>query len=335
MTHRSAQATRRRLTGALAGAAAALPLAGFAPRARAQAWPSKTIRLVLPSGPGGGADLFGRLLAEYMSQELKVTVVVDNKPGATGIVAHEAVVRQPPDGYNLVISFTAAMIGNKLLQPKMSHDPLVDLMPIARIGGGGGNALVVNPELPVKNLKDLLDWAKAKPDQSYASWGVASGGHLVMEMIKQRTGMKINHVPYKTVSQIPTDVVSGVVPVAWIDAATPVPFVKSGRLRAIAVASSNRLPQFPDVATLGEQGIQSDAEASYGLLGPAGMPMDIVERLNAIVNKWLVLPATAAYFESKQNVPAPTPLTQAQYVKVLERDLAAWTKLIAESKVTL
>lgn len=246
MSHRPDPSSRTRRT--LLGLAA-LPLAIGHGLASAQAWPNKGIKLVLPSGAGGGSDLFGRPLAEYMSQQLKVPVVVENRPGANGILAHETVVRQPADGYSLVISYPAAVIGNKLTQAKMSHDPLTDLQPIGRIGGGGGNTLIVNADVPVRNLKELVEWVRGKGGEvSYASWGIASGGHFIMEMLKHKLGMKLNHVPYKTVAQIPPDIISGVVPMAWIDSATPVTHVKAGRVRPIAVAAQRRLPQFPDAA---------------------------------------------------------------------------------------
>ena len=323
---------RRRLLAVLP----ALPLAGAWRPAGAQAWPgSGTIRVVIPSGAGGGSDLFARPMAEYFARELKTNCVVDNKPGANGILAHEAVVRQPPDGYTLLISFSAALIGNKLLLPKMSHDPLVDFAPIGRIGGGGGNVLIVHPDVPARNLKELVEWTKTMGDTlTYASWGIASGGHLVMEMVKNRTGLRAAHVPYKTVSQISPDVISGVVPIAWIDSASPMPHIRSGKVRAIAVASQKRLPQILDVATLGEQGIPSEAQASYGLFAPKGTPAPVIARLNQVLNAWLKLPETIAFFEQRQNAPAPMLTTPEEYAAVLQSDLVAWKQLIADSKVT-
>jgi tripartite-type tricarboxylate transporter receptor subunit TctC len=316
-------------------AAIAAPVAVQIGALRAQEWPSRPIRLVLPSGAGGGSDIFGRPMAQYFGNELKCSVVVENKPGANGIVAHEAIVRQAADGYSLVISYSAAIIGNKLLQPKMSHDPLVDLQPIGRIGGGGGNALIVNADLPVRNIGELVEYSKLKGPLSYASWGIASGGHLIMEMMKKRTGLSANHVPYKTVAQIPPDIVSGVVPVAWIDAATPVPLVRSGRVRVIAVAAQKRLPQFLDALTLTEQNVPFDIDTWYGLFAPAGLPADIVSRLNAVLNRWLALPETSAYFEDKQNTPAPIPLKTEEFVRLIQRDIGGWKSLIADSGVTL
>ena len=313
----------------------ALPLAGLASSAGAQAWPTRDIKLVLPSGAGGGADVFGRPLAEFLSRNLGVPVLVENRPGASGIVAHEAVLRAPPDGHSLLISFSAAYLVNRLLMAKMSHDPLNDFVPIGRIGGGGGNVLIVNPALPAQNLKELVaQAAKQEGKMSYGSWGAGSGGHLVMEMIKARTGMQIEHVPYKTVAQIPPSVVAGDVAAAWIDSATPVALARSGRIRAIATSSQTRLPQFPEVATLSEQGVPFNVTSWYGMFVLKGTPAPIIGRMNALLNQWLVLPDTIAFFEQKQNAPAPMPTTPAEFARVLQSESDGWKKLVEDAKLT-
>ncbi len=301
------------------------------------AWPAgKPIRMVIPSGPGGGTDIFSRPLADFLSKELKQQVVVENRPGANGIVAHEAVVRQPADGYTVLISFSAAMIANKLMQPKMSHDPLKDFKPVALIGGGGGNLIIVNPELPVRNVKDLIAYVKSKKgDVSYASWGIASGGHLVMEMLKTRIGMDMAHVPYKTTAQISPDLVSGVIGIGTIDSASALPFIKSGRIRAIATLGESRLPQTADVPTLKEQGVDFNLSPVFGLYVPTETPKNIVDTLNALTNKWLALPETIHYFEQRQNAPKPEIMSVDAFAAKQERDVALWRKLIEDSKVVL
>jgi tripartite-type tricarboxylate transporter receptor subunit TctC len=311
------------------GAAAALALGAAAGPARAQAWPAgKPIRMVLPSGAGGGADIFGRFMAEWMGKDLGTNVIVDNKPGANGLLATQEVARSAPDGYTLLISFTAATVANKLLMLKPPVDPLNDIVPIARIGGAGGNMIVVNASVPVNNLKELIAYAKTRNDLSYASWGIGSGGHLVMESIKQQTGMQMVHVPYKTVAQIPPDVISGVMPIATIDAASPLPHIRSGRMRAIASLSGERLPQIKEVPTMIEQGFKLDAFPWYGLFGPKGLPREIVDRLNTSLNRWMVMPEVVEFFSSKQNTPAPRPLSVAEFEKVIQSDLVSWKGLI-------
>ncbi|MCX7228446.1 MAG: tripartite tricarboxylate transporter substrate binding protein [Burkholderiales bacterium] len=318
-------ATRRTLLKA-AGAAATLAAAGAA---RAQAWPAgKPIRIVLPSGAGGGADIFGRFMAEWLSKELGTSVIVDNKPGANGLLATQEVARAAPDGFTLLVSFTAATVANKLLMLKPPVDPLNDIVPIARIGGGGGNMVVVNPTLPVKNMRELVEYARTRNDLSYASWGIGSGGHLVMESIKAQSGMKLVHVPYKTVAQIPPDVISGVMPIATIDAASPLPHLRSGRMRAIGTLSGERLPQLKDTPTVIEQGFKLDAFPWYGLFGPKALPREIVDRMNATLNRWMVLPEVAEFFDQKQNGPAPKPLSVAEFEKLIQSDLVSWKQLI-------
>lgn len=325
------QGSRRRALQSIGGLLVAATLSP----ARAQgAWPNKPIRLVLPSGAGGGADIFARPLADWLSKELGQPVVVDNKPGANGVIAHEAVVRLPGDGYNLVISFAAAILGNKAMNAKIPHDTITDLKPIGLIGGEGGNLLIVNSTLPVNNLKDLITYAKTQPGGiNYGSWGVGSGGHLVMETLQEQLGVALNHVPYKTVASIPPDVVSGVLMVSTIDAGTPLQLIKAGRLRAIAAFAPKRLPQLPDVATLEEQGFQVGFVPWYGLFGQASMPNDMVTRLNTLLNRWLVLPETVALFEQKQNTPAPKPKSAEAFAAQIQAELPVWRKLMRTAKI--
>lgn len=329
MPPRRGPAASRRDLLRLSAAMAALA-ATHAPAVRAQAFPTpgRPVRLVLPSGAGGGADLFGRLMAEWLSKELGTQVVVDNRPGANGLLATQEVARAAPDGHTLLISFTAATVANKLLMLKPPVDPLNDIVPIARIGGGGGNMIVVNPSLPVRSLKELIDYGKTRTDLTYASWGIGSGGHLVMESIKAKSGLRMEHVPYKTVAQIPPDLISGVIPVATIDAATPMPHIRSGRMRPIATMSSERLPQLKDVPTMIEQGFPLDAIPWYGLFGPKGLPRELVERLNAALNRWMVMPEVVEFFEQKQNSPPPRPLSIAAFEKQIQDELVRWKALI-------
>ena len=298
------------------------------------AWPTRPIRLVLPSGAGGGADIFGRPFAEWLGKELGQPVVVENKPGANGVIAHEQVVRQTGDGYNLLVSYAAAILGNKAMNARMSHDTIADLKPIGLIGGDGGNLLIVNAALPVNNLRDLIAYAKSQSGGiNYGSWGVGSGGHLVMETLKDQVGIALNHVPYKTVAAIPPDVVSGVLPVSTIDAGTPVALIKAGRIRAIAALSPKRLPQLPDVPTLGEQGYPVGFVPWYGLFGPASMPNELVNRLNGLLNRWLLLPETIAVFEQKQNTPAPVPKSPEAFAAQIQAELPVWRKMMQTAKI--
>lgn len=327
-TDRSGRRHTLQVLGALAAASLGVG------HAQTAAWPARPIKLVLPSGAGGGADIFARPMAEWMGKELGQTVVVENKPGANGVIAHEAVVRQPGDGYNLVISFAAAVLGNKAMNAKIPHDTIADLKPIGLIGGEGGNLLICTPALPIQNLKDMLAYAKAQGGGlNYGSWGVGSGGHLVMETLREKTGVPLNHVPYKTVAAIPPDVVSGTLGVSTIDAATPVALIKAGRLRAIAAMSPARLPQLPDVPTMAEQGFPVGFIPWYGLFGPASMPADLVQRLNTLLNKWLLLPDTMALFEQKQNSPAPKPKSAEAFAAQIQAELPVWRQMMKTARI--
>lgn len=331
---RSQSTTRRQALQALSLLAGGGLGGAVLPAAAQAAWPTRPIKLVLPSGPGGGADIFGRPLAEYLAKELGQPVVVDNRPGANGALAHDAVVRQPGDGYNLLISYAAAVMGNKAMNKPMSHDPIADLKPIGIISGEGGNLLVVNPAFPVNNLKELLAVARSSNGAlNYGSWGIGSGGHLVMEAIALQAGVRMNHVPYKTVAAIPNDLLSGVLQVSTIDAGTPVALIKAGKLRAIAALSGHRLPQLPDVATIGEQGFPFDMTPWYGLFGPSSMPADLVMRLNALLNTWLQLPDVKTLFAEKQNSPAPITKTPEAFAAQIQRELVLWRKMVADAKV--
>lgn len=320
----------------LAAAVACIMAGAGLPAARAQSdWPGgRPIRMVIPSGAGGGADIFSRMMAEYFTAELGTKVLVENKPGATGMLAGETVARAPADGLTLLVSFSAAIVGNTLLMKPRSFEPLQDLTPIGRIGVTG-NVLLVHPDVPAQSIRELVDHARARNGElSYASWGVGSGGHLAMETVKRQTGLRIEHVPYKTVSQISPDLISGVVRVAWIDAATGVPHIRSGRVRAIAVTGPQRMPQLPEVATLAEQGLQYDAHPVYGLFGPKGMPPALVRRINALLNQWLARPQTIEFFAQRQNMPSSEPMSPEQYAKSLQDELQAWSRLVRDAGLT-
>lgn len=301
-------------------------------QAQSNSWPNgMTIRLITPSGPGAGADIFTRAMADYFSKELGSSVIVENKPGATGMLAGEAVAKGPADGSRFLVSFSAAIIGNKLLIEKPSFDPVDDLTPIGRIRIAS-NVLLVHPDLPVRNFKEFIEYAKSmKGSLNYATWGVGSGGHLVMESLLQQIDVQMNHVPYKSTASIAQDLIPGNVKVAWLDAATPMVHIKAGKMRPLVCTGPTRLPQLPEVPTIKESGLYYEAHPAYGLFGHKNLHPALVQKMNQLLNRWLALPETNAFFIEKQNLPFSEPTSPAEYAKIIREDLPIWSKLLNQA----
>jgi tripartite-type tricarboxylate transporter receptor subunit TctC len=292
-----------------------------------------TLRLITPSGPGAGADIFTRSMADYFAKELGVNVIVENKPGATGMLAGEAVAKGPSDGSRFLVSFTAAIVGNKLLMDKMSFDPIEDLSPIGRIRIAS-NMLVVHPDIPVKNLKEFVAYVKSsKNEMNYASWGIGSGGHLAMESLLQQAGIKMNHVPYKSTASIAQDLLPGTIKVAWFDAATPLVHIKAGKIRPIVSTGPQRFPQLPEVLTIAESHYEYEAHPAYGLFGHKALSPEIIQRVNHVLNRWLSLPETNGFFLEKQNLAYSDPTSASEYAKIIQNDIPIWTKLLNQAGI--
>ncbi|MGH8790916.1 MAG: Bug family tripartite tricarboxylate transporter substrate binding protein [Cupriavidus necator] len=289
-------------------------------------YPALPIKLVVPFPAGGDSDILGRVLAQKLGAGLQQTVVVDNRPGATGMIGVEAVARAKPDGYTLLLTLTATHAMLPHLHARMSYDALKDFMPVGQ-AVRSFIVLVVDPSLPVKSVPELIALAKSKPGKlSYASWGNGSGGHLVGEAVKSRAGIDLTHVPYKGVAPAMNDLVAGHIPIMFTGLSSALPYIKAGKMRALAVITRQRVPTLPDVPTLIEQGIDFEAEGWYGLFAPAGTRPDIVMRLNAELNKALELPEIRDRLLSINFVPQPT--TPEQFSDVLKSDYAKWGKII-------
>jgi tripartite-type tricarboxylate transporter receptor subunit TctC len=253
--------------------------------AHAQAYPQKPIRLVIPLAPGGGNDTLGRYIAKQMTEGLGQQIIVENRPGGGGLVGGEFAARAAPDGYTLVFS------GSGLLVVTLTYaklDMRRDFTPIALVGEYA-SLLVVHPSLPVKSVADLIGLAKARPGQlNYGSAGTGSAGHLVMEMFRSRAAIDMVHVPYKGAGPALTEVMAGQVSVLFSNPLGSFGFVKAGRLRPLAVSGPRRIAALPDVPTVAESGLPGFSSTFFlGLMGPAGLPRDIVSRLNGEVLKAL------------------------------------------------
>ena len=248
--------------------------------ARAQDYPARSVRVIVPFSPGGAVDGPMRLIAQGLTRRLGQAVVVENKPGAGATIGTDVVAKAAPDGYTLLLASQTNAI-SATLYSKLPFDSIEDFTPIALIGREPG-VVVVNPALPVTTLQQLIAYVRERPSKiDYASSGNGSGQHLFAALLASRTGMKMNHIPYKGSGQATTDLLAGVVSMSIPGTAGMVGHIKAGKLRALAVTGAARSPQLPDVPTVMEAGVPDyQAYVWMGLLAPKGTPAAIVERLN-------------------------------------------------------
>ena len=256
--------------------------------ALAQAWPSKPVRIIVPFPAGNAGDVTARTLTEPLGQRLGQAIIVDNRPGAAGNIGMEAVKKSAPDGYTLLVTSLSPLVVNPVVMKSLPYDPIKDFQPVARIGWTG-LMLVANTGFPANSVQELVSMAKAAPGKyNYAHIGAGTLSHLTMELFLQAAGINVVGIPYKGSSQALTDVVGGQVPLMFDGMTSANVQVKSGKLKGLAVSSPRRSVFAPTVPTLGESGVAAlkdvDVLGWTGMLGPAGMPRDIINRLNADVN---------------------------------------------------
>lgn len=298
------------------------------------AWPSKPIRMVVSAAPGSGTDIWARMIGEQLGRRLGQTLVVENKPGASGIIANDAVAKSKPDGYTILYSNASSTVMLQALQPKLPYDLLRDLTPVAQIGAGGV-FLAVAADFPASNMKEFVAAVKAHPDRyTYATWGIGSSAHLIMEGLKNSTGIGIAHVPYKSVQQILNDLQGGVLKVAFVDTTSSLPFARSGRIKLLAVSGSRRVVGSPDVPTLTEQGYKFDTDGWYGVFVPAGTPAPVVGRLNAEINRLVTLPELRERFRQFNMPDDPPTKTPEQFAQTVRSDIAAWSAIVKANNIS-
>lgn len=299
---------------------------GMSARAQQGPWPNRPIRLIVAGTPGAGGDIFARLIATPLQTALKQTVVVDARPGANGMIAGDAVAKSPPDGYTLLLAPSSTILLNPVVMDKMPFDPAKDLVPVAQVGAAG-ILLVANPSTGLKNLQDLVAYAKANPGKlSHGSWGRGSSGHLVMEGLKEHYGLNMVHVPYKSMTSLVTDVMAGTIPVAFTDIASPIPHIRAGKLNALGTSGSKRWPATQDVPRLSEQGYKFDADGWYAVFAPAGTPQAIIDRLNAEIYKAQASDEVRPKIEA-QNMIVPPTVTAQQFADSVRADGVIWQNL--------
>jgi tripartite-type tricarboxylate transporter receptor subunit TctC len=271
--------------------------------AGAQGWPAKPVRIVAPFAPGGTADTLGRVVAQKLTESMKESFIVENRPGAGGALGSELVAKATPDGYTLVVSGIASHAIAPAVQGT-PYDPVKDFTHIALFGGPPA-VLAINPALKVKDLREFVALAKAKPGSiSYGSPGNGTQGQLVAELFKQRAGIDIQHVPYKGASAAVADLIAGHIPAVSTTLTTASGQIRAGRAIGLAISAEARLPEFPDVPTFAEMGYPDIvATVWFSLSGPANMPADIVARLNTEVNRILQLPDVRERLKAEGIVP--------------------------------
>jgi tripartite-type tricarboxylate transporter receptor subunit TctC len=307
-------------------AAVALPVTALA-----QPYPSKPIRLLVPFTPGGSQDVIGRLLAHKVSESTGQPVVVENKPGAGGLIATQEEARAAPDGYTLLLSTGAQMAIEPALNPKAGYDPLKDFVHVIHLGDAPLVLLAV-PSLPVTGIKDLVAMSKARPASiNTASTGNGTYTHLTLELFKAASGADLTHVPYKGAAPAFNDLMGGQVQTMFTTTASAQPYTSSQKLRALAVTSPKRSPMMPDVPTFAETGVPIDVSVWIGIAAPAATPPAIVERVNGEFNKALSAPDVRARLAALGVDPVGgTTTDMTQYVR---SDAERWAKIVRQANI--
>jgi tripartite-type tricarboxylate transporter receptor subunit TctC len=296
---------------------------------------TRPIKLMVGYSPGGGMDSLARLYASKLPDILKAPVIVENRPGASELLAAQPVIHAPPDGFTLWIGSGGALVQGPGVRTDLPYDPLKDLTPIALIAEGEA-VFLVRKEAPVNSMAELIAYAKQNPGKmSYGSAGIGSGSHLTAEYVLALTGANILHVPYKGEAESTRDTIAGNVDLTMAMVATAVPLIKDGKLKPIGITGLQRVASLPDLPTVAESGVPELREVGaytfYALMGPAGMPPDIVRQLNEAFNKVAQLPEVAQRLRDTSLRPGSG--TPEVFRKQIQDDLAKWKKLRGKVKV--
>lgn len=306
----------------------ALLTLGFNPvPGRAQEFPNRPVKIIVPTPPGGPVDVIARITANYLQNRLGQGFVVENRAGAGNTIGSKDAAEATPDGYTLLFSAASGLIIAPLLHADAGYDPVKSFAPIALIGATS-TILVVNPALPVKTVSDLVAYARANPGKvNFSSGGIGVLPHLIGEMFKAQAGIDIVHVPYKGGGPSINDVVAGNVQMTFEAASVLLPLIEAGRLRALAVTAARRIPQLPEVPTMVESGYPNFVTTAWtGLLAPAGTPAAIVSKLNGAINEGL---ATAEFSKALANLSnQPLGGTPQEFTATIRADTARWAPII-------
>ena len=303
------------------------------PPVLAQQYPTKPVKIVVPAQPGGGLDLVGRTVADQLSRSMQQSFVVENVSGGGGQIATQAVARAAPDGYTLMVGYVGTHGTNPAVR-KLPYDAVKDFTPIAMVGGTP-NVLVVNPSVPVTDLKGFVDYAKK--NSAKLNWGTGGIGllnHLALEQFRAAAGLEAAYAHYRGIGPAITDLLGNQIQVLMPGLAAALPHVRAGKVRPIAVTGLKRHALLPDLPTFEESGFQGfDGVQWYGIVGPAKLPAEITKRLNAEIGKALATPALRARLSGEAI--EPMPMTPEQFGRFIQADIARWSALARERNISL
>jgi tripartite-type tricarboxylate transporter receptor subunit TctC len=304
--------------------------AALTPAAWAQSYPAKPVTFIVPFAAGSATDQLARALGQSVTEQTQQAVVVDNKAGASGMLAAQAAARAAPDGYTVLITTNTTHAANEHLYKKLSYDPVKDFAPVSGLGKGG-QVLVVTADSPHKSVKDLLDFAKKNPGKLTFGSG-SSSSRVAGELFQQMAGVELLHVPYKSNPLAITDLLGGQIAMMITDTSTGVPQIKAGKLRALGVSTAKRLPMLPDVPTIDEAGVKGyDMGYWFAAYVPAQTPQPVVQRLNELVAAALRTPQAKAFFDTSGGEPFPT--TPEQLARFQLDETAKWGRVIRKAGI--
>jgi tripartite-type tricarboxylate transporter receptor subunit TctC len=310
-------------------------LVGFSQQAALAQYPTKPVHIVVPYPPGGAVDAFARVLSQQLSDVWGQQVVADNRPGASTMIGAEQVAKSAPDGYTLLLSAELTFVTVPHLYEKIPYDPLKDFAPITALVSAT-QALVANPSLPAKTVKDIATLTRAKPGElSYGSFGIGSTGHLNMEVLQAMTGARFNHIPYSGAGPAMNDVIGGHINLMFAALSIVKGNVQAGKLRMIGVGSDRRSREFPDVPTISESGVPGfEAKSWFGLVAPAGTPPDIIKKINSDVTKIILGPAFAEKYLAAQGL-EPIVGSSDQFLTFIRDETVKWGKVVKDANIKI
>ena len=294
-----------------------------------QHYPTKPIRLIVPFAAGGGTDITARMLAQKLTENFKQTVIVDNRPGGGGIIGIESAVRAQPDGYTMIL-LTTGYTTNAALN-KLAYDPVNDVAPIGMVGQTGF-VVTIQPSLPIKSVKELIDYDKASPGKiNYGSAGAGGVTHIATELLNHMAGARMTHIAYKGAGPALNDLLGGQIQLVLVGMPPVLPHLKASRLRAIAITSAKRSSTAPDIPTVGETVPGYEAALWFAVLGPKAVPKDIVTRWNKEIDRIVKLPEMKERMANDGTEPIGG--SPEHFREVLKRDLAKWQKVVKTANI--